>query len=61
MEEENVPYVNLYEPMLEAYLQGFPPRGFNNSILGKGHFNVLGHQIIADQVIRYLETRDDLF
>jgi hypothetical protein len=61
MERENVPYVSLYEPMLEAYRQGLPPRGFNNSILGKGHFNVFGHQIIADQVIRYLETRDDLF
>ena len=31
------------------------PYGFSNTSLGKGHLNELGHRILADEIIDYLE------
>lgn len=54
-EQLDIPLVNLYEPMLHAFQTQQPPRGFQNTTLGIGHFNEHGHQIIADQILAYLQ------
>ena len=50
-----IPVVNIYEPMVAAFRNHQPPRGFQNSTLGVGHFNRTGHQIIADSLLTYLQ------
>ena len=50
-----IPIVNIYEPMVAAFRNYQPPRGFQNSTLGVGHFNRTGHQIIADSLLTYLQ------
>lgn len=54
-ERLGIPLVNLYEPMLNAFQTQQPPRGFQNTTLGVGHFNEHGHQIIADQILNFLD------
>jgi lysophospholipase L1-like esterase len=61
MEAMGIPYINLYSPFLQAFRERRPPFGFNNSILGQGHLNQFGHQLVADQVTEYLESLDGLF
>lgn len=61
IEKQGVPVINLYYPLLKAYQERKPPHGFNNSILGKGHFNQYGHQLVAGEIKKFLETNDDLF
>jgi lysophospholipase L1-like esterase len=61
MEAQGIPYISLYSPFLQAFRAYRPPFGFNNSILGQGHLNQHGHQLVADQVIEYLESLDGLF
>lgn len=53
-----IPVINLYEPMLKAFREGRPPRGFHNARMGIGHFNEYGHEIIAAQVLGYMEQVD---
>jgi hypothetical protein len=53
-EKLGIPLVNLYEPMLNAFQGQQPPRGFQNSTFGVGHFNEHGHQIMAAEVLDYL-------
>jgi hypothetical protein len=60
IEGKGIPYIGLYEPMLRAYRAHTPPAGFDNSILGTGHWNRVGHEVIAGEIIRFLEARDDL-
>ncbi len=50
-----IPVVNIYEPMVAAFDNYQPPRGFQNSTLGVGHFNRTGHRIIADSLLTYLQ------
>jgi lysophospholipase L1-like esterase len=52
----DIPIINLYEPMLNAFQKKKPPTGFNNSILGQGHYNQYGHQLIAREILKYLEV-----
>jgi hypothetical protein len=61
IEKHEIPVINLYQPFLSAYQERTPPHGFNNSVLGQGHCNQYGHQLIAGEIISFLEARDDLF
>ena len=61
IEKSGIPTVRLCQPLLEAYQARNPPTGFDNSILGLGHLNTRGHQLVADEVVKYLEASDDLF
>jgi hypothetical protein len=61
MERQGIPVINLYQPVLKAFQEKKPPQGFNNSILGRGHFNHYGHQLIAEEIIKFIEAADDLF
>jgi hypothetical protein len=61
MDEQGIPYISLYTSFLQAFREHKPPFGFDNSILGKGHLNQYGHQLVADQVIEYLESLDGVF
>ncbi len=54
MDKLGIAYVNLYDPFRQAFLDHTPPFGFNNSTLGKGHFNKLGHESVADELIHLL-------
>jgi hypothetical protein len=58
---QQIPIVSLYQPFRAAFQNHVPPIGFNNSILGQGHLNRVGHQLTAETVIRFLEVHDDLF
>lgn len=52
----DIPIVNLYEPMLNAFRSLDLPRGFDNTIYGTGHFNARGHEVIAEAVLAFLQT-----
>lgn len=56
MDALGIPYVSLYEPFRAAFAAHTPPNGFDNSLLGHGHWNQLGHQLAADEILAYLET-----
>jgi hypothetical protein len=58
--EAGIPLINLYRPMLAAFREGRPPRGFQNSVLGVGHFNQTGHQIIAGELLHFLAQDEQL-
>lgn len=53
--KQDIPVVSLYEPMVNAFQTYNPPRGFQNTTLGVGHFNKTGHRLIADQILNYLQ------
>jgi len=53
--KQDIPVVNLYGSMLNAFQTYNPPRGFQNTTLGVGHFNKTGHRLIADQILNYLQ------
>ena len=42
-------FLNYYETNKKV------PYGFMNTSLGEGHLNAVGHRILADEIIRYLE------
>ncbi len=50
-----IPVVNIYEPIAESFRDYQPPRGFQNSTLGVGHFNATGHRVIADTLMAFLQ------
>lgn len=56
-----IPVIDLFEDFGQAIRRRDPPQGFHNSMLGQGHWNQLGHRIVADRVRDYLEKRHDLF
>lgn len=58
---QEIPMVDLYDALYKSTEAKRPPYGFNNSTLGQGHFNRLGHEIVADEVLNYLESVSDLF
>jgi hypothetical protein len=60
MEQKGIPAISLYEPLLAAFRERRPPTGFDNSILGTGHYNRTGHQLIAGEIIRFLESHHGL-
>jgi hypothetical protein len=55
LEARGIPVINLYPPMLKAFQAHQPPVGFDNSILGEGHLNRVGHQLVATEIVNYLE------
>lgn len=59
--DEDIRVINLYDALYETTQAGKPPYGFSNSTLGHGHFNHLGHEIVADEILQYLESVIDLF
>lgn len=61
MLKQNIPTIHLCRPLYDAVVAGNPPAGFNNSKLGSGHLNKNGHAIIAQEIIKFLETADGLF
>jgi hypothetical protein len=61
MERQRIPYINLYQPFLRAFQEREPPAGFDNSILGQGHLNPHGHLLVAEEIIKFMETADGLF
>ena len=60
MEKQGIPYINLYPTVHQAFQERKPPLGFDNSMLGKGHLNKYGHELVAQKVIQFLESRNKL-
>lgn len=58
---QKIPVIDLYGALSETTKAKQPPYGFNNSTIGEGHFNRRGHEIVADEVLRYLESVSDIF
>ena len=56
MDALGISYVSLYESFRAAFAAHTPPTGFNNSLIGHGHWNRLGHQLAADEIVGYLKT-----
>jgi hypothetical protein len=61
IQAHNIPVIDIYPIYWQAFQDQKPPVGFHNSILGEGHLNQYGHQLVADEIIRFLETANDLF
>jgi hypothetical protein len=50
-----IPVIDLDSALIGAYQRGTPPKGFHNTLLGDGHWNHLGHELVADEIISYIE------
>ncbi len=61
MKKQEIPVINLYQPFRMAFQERKPPKGFNNSILGKGHLNHYGHQLVAEEIVKFLEETKAAF
>ena len=61
IKRQGIPLINLYPPLWQAYQEKRPPAGFHNTVIGQGHLNANGHQLVADEIIWYLENHRDLF
>jgi len=59
--DENIRVIKLYDALYATTQARKPPYGFSNSTLGQGHFNRLGHEIIAGEILHYLESVIDFF
>lgn len=56
--ENGVAYLSLREVLVrDRYANVRLSRGFHNTAPGVGHFNAVGHQIIGEEIWRYLSTR----
>ena len=62
----NIDFIDLSEKFIKLHRnRGKFARGFFNSEPGKGHFNKLGHELIAKEIFHYLKhqnliTRDNV-
>jgi len=52
-----IPLIDLYPRLWSALRERKPPTGFNNSLLGRGHYNRSGHELVAEAILEFLETR----
>jgi hypothetical protein len=57
---QRIPVVDLFADYQQAFKEFRPPFGFNNSLLGQGHLNEHGHALVAEALVSYLETTNDL-
>lgn len=55
--EESVSFIDTYDPLLAATVEGGSPYGFMNFPIGKGHLNETGHRAVANSVLVYLENK----
>jgi len=55
--EESVRFINTYDPLLAATVEGSSPYGFINFPLGTGHLNEIGHKAVANSVLVFLENK----
>lgn len=55
--EESVSFIDTYDPLLAATVEGSSPYGFMNFPLGTGHLNEIGHQAVANSVLVFLESK----
>jgi hypothetical protein len=57
--KNNLIFLDLTQDFLDLYKeQGVFPRGFFNSEPSKGHFNSLGHAIVAQKIYHYLTSNN---
>lgn len=58
-EENNIKFINLDDEFIEEYnKKKVIPYGFNNTSIGKGHFNKDGHLIMANKIYEVLESEE---
>ena len=55
--EESMSFIDTYDPLLVSTLEGKSPYGFMNFPLGKGHLNEIGHTVVANSVLKFLESK----
>ncbi len=51
---QDIPIINLYQPFWQAFQERKPPTGFHNSRLGYGHLNQYGHQLTAEEILKFM-------
>lgn len=57
-DELGIPYISMWEPFIDLYKnKKILSSGFDNTIPGVGHINKHGHQLVANEVIKFLESR----
>ena len=57
-EENEVACVSMREALVrDRYRNSRLSRGFHNTAPGEGHFNAIGHQIIGEEIWRYISSR----
>ena len=55
-QKNNIDVIDSGEDILELYEEKHQvPYGFSNTTMGAGHLNEAGHQMLADEIIDYLE------
>lgn len=58
--KEHVPVILLYDRFSRHVRSGGAlPRGFANSRPGRGHFNAVGHQLLAEAISDYLDAHPE--
>jgi len=55
--EESITFIDTYDPLLVTTVEGSSPYGFMNYPLGTGHLNEIGHRVVANSVLMFLENK----
>ena len=59
-EKNGIVFLDMTESFYENYNENYTlPHGFINSYVGSGHLNTTGHELIACQLIEYIETNTE--
>jgi hypothetical protein len=56
--KRGIGYIDMSEAFCNHYgVHGQFPRGFSNSRVAEGHFNQVGHRLVAAEVFSYLRQK----
>ena len=57
----NIQFIDVSDSFAESYLKNNSfPRGFSNSRPGSGHFNAMGHNIVAHTIFDFIKKNPDV-
>jgi len=57
----NIIFIDVSDRFVESYLKNNSlPRGFSNSRPGSGHFNAMGHSIVAHAIFDFINNKPDV-
>ena len=57
--ENGIYFLNMAGRFLDEYRRDYTlPYGFANSSVGKGHMNIHGHRMFADEIYRFIQKTE---
>ena len=59
-EENDIHFINMEDTFINEYKTNkVLPHGFNNTVPGTGHLNKYGHEMIAMEIKKFVEDREN--